>query len=137
MQRLFSMFPAGLPGAALLLLRISISGLLSVTALSNEPAGKFASWKTIFLVVTCVLLLMGALTPLASAGSIAIEATYWSGTGGVESVHLALIMLVSLTMFILGPGAYSIDSKRFGRRLILPTSKAGEDGPISKKGRSS
>jgi hypothetical protein len=131
------MFPAGLPGTALLLLRISIGGLLSVTALSNEAAGKFASWKALFLCVTCVLLLLGALTPLASASSIAIEATYWSGTESLESLRLALIMLVSLTIFILGPGAYSIDSRHFGRRLILPASKAGEDSPRSKKGRPS
>jgi hypothetical protein len=27
---------------------------------------------------------------------------------------------VIIALFLLGPGAYSIDSKMFGRRLILP-----------------
>ena len=128
MQRLFSMFPAGLPGTALLLLRITIAGLLFVAVLSDEPAGKIATWKAISLGVTCLLLLIGALTPLASVSSVAIEATYWSGTQGLKSVDLALIMLVSVAMFVLGPGAYSVDSKMFGRRLILPDSKGSEDG---------
>jgi hypothetical protein len=127
MQRLFSMFPAGLPGAALLLLRITIAGLLFVAVLSDEPAGRIATWKAISLGVTCLLLLLGALTPLASVSSVAIEATYWPGTQGLKSVDLALIMLLSVAMFVLGPGAYSVDSKMFGRRLILPDSKEGED----------
>ena len=122
------MFPAGLPGTALLLLRITIAGLLFVAVLSDEPAGKIATWKAISLGVTCLLLLIGALTPLASVSSVAIEATYWSGTQGLKSVDLALIMLVSVAMFVLGPGAYSVDSKMFGRRLILPDSKGSEDG---------
>lgn len=121
------MFPAGLPGAALLLLRITIAGLLFVAVLSDEPAGKIATWKGICLGVTCLFLLLGALTPLASLSSVAIEATYWSGTQGLRSIDLALIMLVSVAMFVLGPGAYSVDSKMFGRRLILPDSKEGED----------
>jgi hypothetical protein len=128
MQRLFSMFPAGLPGTALLLLRITIAGLLFIAVLSDEPAGKIATWKALLLGVTCLLLMLGALTPLASVSSVAIEATYWSGMQGLKLVDLALIMLVSVAMLVLGPGAYSVDSKMFGRRLILPDSKGSEDG---------
>jgi hypothetical protein len=122
-QRLFSMFPAGLPGVALLLLRTTIAGLLLVSTLSSEAPGNVALWKTIVLGLTCVLLFLGALTPLASVLSIVIEAMSWPGWDGLRSANLALHMLVSLALFILGPGAYSLDSKMFGRRLILPASK--------------
>ena len=122
-QRLFSMFPAGLPGVALLLLRITIAGLLLVSTLSNEAPGNIALWKAIALGVTCTLLCFGALTPLACVLSIGIEAMCWHGWDGPRSADLALHMLVSVAIFILGPGAYSLDSKMFGRRLILPTSK--------------
>jgi uncharacterized membrane protein YphA (DoxX/SURF4 family) len=124
MQRLFSMFPAGLPGVALLLLRIAIAGLLSVSTLSNEPAGNVSVWLAISLIITCLLLMIGALTPLACLTAAVLEATYWLRTDGLTSVSLALDMLVSLSMFFLGPGAYSLDSKMFGRRLILPNSKS-------------
>jgi hypothetical protein len=122
-QRLFSMFPAGSPGVALLLLRITIAGLLLVSTLSNEGPGNITLWQAISLSATCVLLFLGALTPLASVISIVIEAMCWPGWDGLKSANLALHMLVSLALFILGPGAYSLDSKMFGRRLILPTSK--------------
>src|ERR1700761_6994056 len=117
MQRLFSMFPAGLPGVALLLLRIAIAGLLSVSTLSNAPAESIPAWMAISVGITCLLLIIGALTPLASLTAVAIEATLWLRTDGLTSASLALDMLVSLSMFFLGPGAYSLDSKMFGRRL--------------------
>jgi hypothetical protein len=123
MQRLFSMFPAGLPGVALLLLRIAIAGLLSVSTLSNAPAENISGWMAVSVGSTCLLLMIGALTPLASLTAVAIEATFWLRTDGLTSASLALDMLVSLSMFFLGPGAYSLDSKMFGRRLILPNSK--------------
>jgi hypothetical protein len=68
--------------------------------------------------------MIGALTPLACLTAAVLEATYWLRTDGLTSVSLALDMLVSLSMFFLGPGAYSLDSKMFGRRLILPNSKS-------------
>ena len=117
------MFPAGLPGIALLLLRITIAGLLLVSSLSNESAGNVTAWKAISLGVTCVLLCLGAFTPVASVLSIAVEAMYLPGLDGFRSADLVLHLLVSLALFILGPGAYSLDSKMFGRRLILPNSK--------------
>jgi hypothetical protein len=36
-------------------------------------------------------------------------------------------------MFVLGPGAYSLDSKMFGRRLILPNSKLEETAQPAKR----
>jgi uncharacterized membrane protein YphA (DoxX/SURF4 family) len=117
------MFPAGLPGVALLLVRITVAGLLLVTTLSNESTGSITVCKAVALGITCTLLCLGALTPLASVLTIVIEATYWSGWDELKSANLALHMLVALALFILGPGAYSLDSKMFGRRLILPASK--------------
>ena len=80
-----------------------------------------------------MLLCLGALTPMASVISIAIEATCWSGADGLKLADLVLNMLVSLTMFVLGPGAYSLDSKMFGRRLILPNTKLDDTGQPAKR----
>jgi hypothetical protein len=117
------MFPAGLPGIALLLLRITIAGLLLVSALTNESVGDITPWKAIALGITSILLCLGVLTPLATVLSIVIEAMYFPGSDEFGSANLILHILVSVAMFLLGPGAYSLDSKMFGRRLILPASK--------------
>jgi hypothetical protein len=117
------MFPAGLPGIALLLLRITVAGLLLVSTLSNESVENITPWKAIALGITCILLCLGALTPLASVFSLVIQAMYLPGLDELRFASLALHMLVSVAMFLLGPGAYSLDSKMFGRRLILPASK--------------
>jgi hypothetical protein len=122
-QRLFSMFPAGLPGSALLLLRITVAGLLLVSSLSNESTGSVTPLKLLALSITCILLCLGALTPLASVLSLVIQAMYFPSLDGLRSASLALHMCVSVAVFLLGPGAYSLDSKMFGRRLILPAPK--------------
>ena len=126
------MFPAGLPGVALFLLRTTIAGLLIVSTLSNTPAESITAWKAISLCITCILLCLGAITPLASILSIVIEATSWPVVDGLQAADLTLNMLVSAAMFVLGPGAYSLDSKMFGRRLILPNSKLDEASQPSK-----
>jgi hypothetical protein len=127
------MFPAGLPGVALLLLRLTIAGLLIVSTMSNDSAESVASWKAIAVGITCILICLGALTPLASVISIAVEATCLPGADGLKSANLALNMFVSLSMFVLGPGAYSLDSRMFGRRLILPNSKLEETAQPAKR----
>jgi len=117
------MFPSGLPGIALLLFRFAVAGIVLITVLGNEPIDSVDLWKAVTLLVATVLLGLGAFTPIASVISIAMEAIYWPAPsrlrGAEEVIHIAL----SLALFFLGPGAYSLDSKMFGRRLILPPSQ--------------
>ena len=119
-QRLFSMFPVGLPGAALFLLRVCVIGMLIDSAVQSSIPGNFGLWKIVALAATSFLLLLGALTPIASLFSIFLAALCWPGWGGLRTFEFCLQALVTIALFILGPGAYSIDSKMFGRRLILP-----------------
>jgi hypothetical protein len=47
------------------------------------------------------------------------HALVWIGWGG-DSVAVALLMcLDAVALALLGPGAYSIDSYRFGRRVVV------------------
>jgi hypothetical protein len=119
-QRLFSMFPTGSPGAALFLLRVSVIGMLFDATVRSSTTGNVGPLKVLAVAVTSLLLFVGAFTPIASVLSIILEAIWWPIWGGLRSFEFSLQALVMVVLFLLGPGAYSIDSKMFGRRLILP-----------------
>jgi hypothetical protein len=117
------MFPAGLPGAALLLFRFAVAGIVLVTVLDSEPIDSLDLWKDAIVLVVTVLLWLGALTPMASAISMAVEVIYWPTSSGLRGAEQVFHIVLSLALFFLGPGAYSIDARMFGRRLILPPSQ--------------
>ena len=116
MQRLFSTFPGGLPGAGLVLLRaaaaipLAYKGLLTVTSSSPVILEVVAAGAAI-------LLLIGLWTPLAgaliAAAELALAVLYpaqpWM------SVHFATM---GAALAMLGPGGCSVDARLFGRKQI-------------------
>lgn len=114
------MFPTGLPGVALILLRVSVIGMLFDSTIESSTTGNVSPWRILALALTSLLLFCGAFTPAASVLSIILEAICWPVWDGLRSFEFSLQALVMITLFLLGPGAYSIDSKMFGRRIILP-----------------
>ena len=118
-QRLFSLFPSGLPGFALLLLRASVALaiLLEGYAQRQELSGLVLG----ALVMLSATLCMGFLTPLAAALALVFQMVSWVSLSdyGIE-LH-AVAILDALALALLGPGAYSVDAYRFGRRIVLPT----------------
>jgi hypothetical protein len=59
------------------------------------------------------------LTPIVAATGLVFHGFLWSGFG-VGSVGVALaISLDAIALALLGPGAYSINSYRFGRRVVV------------------
>jgi len=135
LQRLFPTFPAGWPGVALLLLRITV-GAASLVEGGLYIAGGAKS--TIATTVSCILfiiggifLLIGFLSLLGSAlaGIAALgNAFFWLSTpsGNLFDGKLALLQMIVMAAAIslLGPGAFSIDAYLFGRReIVIPTSR--------------
>ena len=118
MQRLYSMFPRGLPGFALLLLRISVACgvLLNVY---GRPGELFA-WLLVCSFLLAATLLIGLLTPVAAllalAANLAIPMSCSVGFRGAG--YIALASINALVLCLLGPGSYSYDAYRFGRRVI-------------------
>ncbi|MHC1669714.1 hypothetical protein ACODUO_11135 [Stenotrophomonas maltophilia] len=102
MQRLFVMFPDRGPGAGLLWLRLCV-----VAALCVRPAD--AGWLTAACLLVALSLLLGVLTPLSAL--LAVPCLFW------QSVPWALALL-PLALLALGPGAYSLDARLFGRRVL-------------------
>lgn len=111
-----SSFPAGGAGAGLLLLRLAVAAHLLHAALD---AGRPLPWWWLALLALATgLLLLGLLTPLA-AGAAAAGHLPWLATphGAVAAIGIAC----ALALLLLGPGAYALDARLFGRRrLLLP-----------------
>lgn len=109
-QRLFSTFPAGAPGAGLLMLRLLLGGTLATQGALREDA------VGVFEAACGALLVAGFATPVAAlAGAILGLA---AGLHGWPAVYVSV---VALAVALLGPGAFSLDARRFGRReLVVP-----------------
>lgn len=119
MQKLFSMFPAGFPGLALLLVRVSIALALLLTDYSHRYV--LPGWIHGIAAVIAVALLAGYLTPIAATAALVWHGLLWFGPGVDDAVVTIIFGLDATALALLGPGAYSIDSYRFGRRrVVLP-----------------
>ncbi len=111
----FSVFPGGFRGAALLLLRISAASLM---ALGAARLHDLAAWSVAGMLIIAAALLAGFCTRIA-AGICALLATaVFMRIGGMLSWLMGLQALNAAALAILGAGAYSIDARLFGRRVI-------------------
>ena len=122
MQRLFTAFPGGAPGAGLLLLR----GATGISAIAD--AGWIASsgvmpWIWAAVLAFCgVLLLIGLVTPVAGASLAIVQGALILGAAPLaESLgrREMLLVAVALALTFIGPGWLSVDAWLFGRRRIL------------------
>jgi uncharacterized membrane protein YphA (DoxX/SURF4 family) len=121
LQRLFSNFADGWPGTGILLLRLLAGSALvnrGVVAL-NADAHTGSAVLQIVAAGTGILLLAGLWTPVAGVLAGIAEAC----TAFMQSDSRFLpIMLASLvvSLAMIGPGAWSIDARLYGRKQILP-----------------
>jgi len=113
------MFPNGLPGKGLLLLRLAAGGLLvhdGITGLSGS-APIIAVVRQLLEVGTGLLLIAGFLTPIA--GGIVLIVELWIVFSGTDHLPIAIVLAtLGAALAMLGPGAVSIDAVRFGRKRI-------------------
>jgi uncharacterized membrane protein YphA (DoxX/SURF4 family) len=111
-QRFFSSFPDGRAGLGLILLRMAGGASIVLQARIWPTAPAWLTFAASALALLAVLLLLiGFLTP--AAGSIAAAA----GLYGATPDGLCLFVIAA-AIVLLGPGAYSIDARLFGRREI-------------------
>ena len=118
MQRLFSTFPEGWPGTGLIFLRAVMAiPLVQITA------GPFGSIEPLFLSVqlltaaSSALLILGLWTPIAGVFMALCELFLLFLTFGDASIHIVLAAL-GVALAMLGPGAWSVDARLFGRKRI-------------------
>jgi hypothetical protein len=116
-QRLFSMFPTGMAGAALFVLRFAVVASLLVDGTAHW-ALVTSAWILSVLVLVGIFLCLGLLTPYCAVLGCLIQLGVLLLTGSQNTFDLVISILNSGVLAVLGPGAYSIDARLFGRRLL-------------------
>jgi uncharacterized membrane protein YphA (DoxX/SURF4 family) len=119
MQRLYSMFPGSSAGAALLVLRMCTVGSIGTCAYVH---GRFASggWTEVTIGALIVLIGIGFVTPIACCVAVLLELFYLiQSHGTTDTWHVVNTLLVTLSLGMLGPGAFSLDARLFGRRRVI------------------
>jgi uncharacterized membrane protein YphA (DoxX/SURF4 family) len=111
------MFPQGGPGVALLLLRISVVAFLIILAVNyNGPLQRLVFAGILLISFS---LIIGFLTPflcVLGAGLVVVNMFL----NPLASSMLCVIAIANaIALALLGPGAYSLDSKLFGRRVTI------------------
>jgi hypothetical protein len=121
-QRLFTMFPRGSPGVALLLLRASVAVALLLEVFAGQHhVSRWSGWMESGGILLSVALCVGYLTPIVAVMGLLFHGLIWVSLGSSNAAVAAIVFLDATALALLGPGAYSFDSYRFGRRvLVLP-----------------
>ena len=121
MQRLFSSFANGWPGRGLLLQRLVTAGVLFYSAIAHF--GQAIPLMSTVLRVTGagagILLLVGVWTPLIGSLVAVIEIWLAFSFAANPLIHI-LAAALGATLAMIGPGAWSVDARLFGRKHIEP-----------------
>jgi putative oxidoreductase len=116
-QRLFSTFPNDWPGCGLLVLRLTIAVPLLASSFSFladlTPHSSAVVVKLAALAVGA-LLLVGFCTPYSAFMQILLELWWISHEPSIPGGH-AVLAAIGASLIMLGPGAWSVDARLFGR----------------------
>ncbi|HYI93596.1 MAG TPA: DoxX family protein [Bryobacteraceae bacterium] len=136
LQRLFSTFPNSWPGVGLLLIRVSLSLALFYFGSDGLP-GKLSE-PTAFAqksvtAIGGVFLLAGLWTPpvgvLLALNEFSIALSFSPPQRGDTWLHF-FFAVIAVSLAMLGPGAWSIDARLFGRqRFDLDRNKGKKLSP--------
>jgi putative oxidoreductase len=122
-QRLFSTFADGWPGAGILLLRLLAGAALIGVGIGDirNGAPPLTLALQVMSIAAATLLFVGMLTPvagvLAAAVKVWISISQFSSRAGDPWITLAQAVLAA-ALAMIGPGAWSIDARLFGRKRI-------------------
>ena len=119
------MFPQGGPGVGLLLLRIAVAATfaLNLTHRFNLSSNALSWLITALIGLTSLGLLLGFLTPILSIVACIASVLSLILIDQSNTAHI-FRLLTSAALFFLGPGAYSVDAKRFGLKVtVVPPRK--------------
>jgi putative oxidoreductase len=122
-QRLFSMFPPGFPGIALLLLRVSVALTVLLEGYMRQEG--LPVWLVAASLLLAILLIAGFVTPILAILAMVVQLAGAFQGSWPTRILVAILSLNALALALLGPGAYSVDALRFGRRVV--DLSAGED----------
>jgi hypothetical protein len=111
------MFPQGGPGVALLLLRITVVALLITVGVHYN--GSFYRLVLAAVLLVSLSLFIGFLTPFLCVVSGAFIVGNIILNPSASTVVCVVAIVNAVALGLLGPGAYSLDSKLFGRQVTV------------------
>jgi uncharacterized membrane protein YphA (DoxX/SURF4 family) len=117
MQRLYTTFPNEWPGTGLLLLRLAegIPTVIDGTTNALKSGVTLAAIPHAVEGVSGILLLAGFWTPIGGVLQALVEFSNALAGAGYEHI---LHGMIGLSLAMLGPGAWSVDARLFGRKRI-------------------
>jgi hypothetical protein len=107
----------GWPGVWLLILRCSIAIALHFENGFSHPV--LPTWIQALAILLSITLFLGCLTPIVAAICLFFHALIWCLLGVGSTAFAIIICLDLIALGLLGPGGYSVDAFRFGRRVIV------------------
>jgi putative oxidoreductase len=116
-QRLFSTFAGGAPGAGLLIQRLLAGSALVYCAVAAFDGTSAA--PQVIGGLSGLLLIAGLWTPVA--GVVAGCAEAWLAVSSPAHPAMpAVLAVLGVTLALIGPGAWSVDARLFGRKHYAP-----------------
>jgi len=123
LQRLFSNFANGWPGLGLLAQRVLIAVVLVCRVVAHIAKGaNSAALPELIGAGLSIFILVGLWTPIA--GTLVSLTEIWDllcRTG--DSWIPSILATLSAALAMIGPGAWSVDARLFGRKHITPLRK--------------
>jgi len=139
LQRTFSGFASGWAGLALLALRLTVAasaGFEGLSILSQPFVNVLMMIAAASAVIASLAVVIGLLTPFACAilcleGMVAMFVHPASGLLRLfDSTAVSLqFVVMSAALMALGPGARSVDARKFGRREVAIHGTQRSDDP--------
>jgi putative oxidoreductase len=118
MQRLYSTFANGWPGYGLLVLRAACAVYVLCVDLPLLTSAATTDMIVLILVICAALaLVLGWWTPLAAA-ILAILQFWQAHAYPGQFLPEVLTAVIAFSLTLLGPGAWSVDARLYGRRRI-------------------
>ena len=127
---MFSAYPDGWPGLGLLLLRSAVGSVLVVQGITLyrevQNLGLLILVTVLLTVLLGILILIGLLTRFATAVTVLGTVGFifsWFPTprGGLFETRSTPVLALTIAAAIafIGPGAFSVDARIFGRREVI------------------
>ena len=117
MQRLFSTFADGWPGAGLLMQRLLVGAALLYCVAATR--GSMVAAPQVIGALAGLLLIAGLWTPVA--GVLVACAEAWTAfSSAAHPGTPAAMAVLGVTLALIGPGQWSIDARLYGRKHFVP-----------------